>query len=264
MSRFKKGDIVYMGRGEHLQELIVDKVIDNPLLPIYQYTFKGKKFASGEQSIRATADGPDLKINQCFKKTHSEEAIATKLNSIFQGARKSVDMEDYGVGKLFSSSSLFFKPELDFCEWLKEYAGDRMIIDVGAGQGHLVRMLKMTGAKAMGLEPNYDPMLAREWRIGRGDDFDINEILPWTVEKAKGLIEKMGAEKAMLVFARPCHSDFVYNGIYNMPKGMEALYITKPENLIEYDDLGRFKKEAVLLNHKGRSEDNEVIYSIVR
>lgn len=45
-------------------------------------------------------------------------------------------------------------------------------------------------------------------------------------------------------------------------KGMEALYITLEGNLEKYNDLGHYKDSAVLLEHKGVSEDNEVVYSI--
>lgn len=65
-SRFTVGQTVYMGRGEHLKTLVVERVIENPLLPIRQYGFEGVGFFCGEQSIRKTIDGRDLKIGECF------------------------------------------------------------------------------------------------------------------------------------------------------------------------------------------------------
>lgn len=67
-SRFVKGQTVYMGRGDTLKELVVEDVIENPMLPIRQYSFEGKGFVCGEQSIRATKDGRDLKLGECFYK----------------------------------------------------------------------------------------------------------------------------------------------------------------------------------------------------
>jgi len=261
MSRFKKGDTVYMGRGENLKTLIVKAVHDNPMLPVYQYSFEGESFACGEQSIRADKYGEDLKIRDCYKNTREE--VDKQINTIINtNAMVFNSAIDDGI-KINDRAHIFFKPDMKMVKWLKEYANGRVIIDVGSGQGHLLRLLKVHGAQVLGLEPEFDYNAYMTKKITCGEGFNPNEILPWSVQEAKGLISGMG-NKAMLVFARPCHSDFVEAGIENMPIGMEALYITKPENIIKYKDLGRFDSIKKKLEHEGSGEENEVIYSIIK
>lgn len=273
MARFKVGQTVYSGRGDKEKAMVVARVIKNPLIPIHQYTFEAPHdgFACGEQSIRAKSDNPDLKLRDCFVDDGSE--VPTAFNTMASAFRKPIMMDrlesGIDVGSLFSDSDVFFRPDLKLVEWLKNYANGRMIIDVGCGQGHLVTMLKRVGARAMGFEPNFNKTEWLKWRMINTNpkaDLDVNEILSYRIQDTftKKLIESLGKDQAILVFARPCHSDFVEVGIRNMPEGMEALYITVPENLDLYNDLGRFKKDAVLLKHEGVSEDNEVIYSIKR
>lgn len=264
MSRFKKDQTVYSGRGDKLQTLVIARVHKNPMLPIHQYAFKPPNdgYLVGEQSIRGTIDGKDLTLGECMIENNE---IATRVNTIMSAKRNTVRFDEHGVEDIFNDCNLFFRPDIEFCEWLKEYAGERLIIDVGSGQGHLVRMLKMVGVKrVIGIEPNIDKEMWIKWRLSHDSYngiFDVNEILQGTVESHKKLIYGL-KEKVLLVFARPCHSDFVETGIYNMHDDAEALYITVPENLERYNDLGSYKKDAVLLDHKGSSEDSEVVYSI--
>lgn len=267
MSRFKKGQTVYMGRGDKMRELVVARVIDNPMLPIYQYSFEAPHdgFACGEQSIRATVDGRDLEISECYKEDEDdfENENATRINTIASAKRNPIMMDDIEA-RLFGKANIFFRPNLEFCEWLRDYANGRVIIDVGSGQGHLVRMLDMVGAKAMGIEPNFNHREWMKWRMQHdGGNINVNEILEGTVQQYKGIIKGLGT-KVLLVFARPCHSNFVEEGIYNLSEGAEALYITVPENLTRYNDLGAFKDRATLVNHRGTSEDEEVVYSVIR
>jgi hypothetical protein len=69
MSRFKVGQTVYMDRGDKMRTLVVARVIDNPNIPLFQYSFEEPNdgFACGEQSIRAEVDGVDLIIRDCYK-----------------------------------------------------------------------------------------------------------------------------------------------------------------------------------------------------
>jgi 16S rRNA A1518/A1519 N6-dimethyltransferase RsmA/KsgA/DIM1 with predicted DNA glycosylase/AP lyase activity len=89
--------------------------------------------------------------------------------------------------------------------WLKEHANGRLIIDVGCGQGHLVNMLKREGARAMGIEPNFDKTEWLKWRMLSGGDIDVNEILEGRVEDTfnKKLIESLGKDQVMLVSELP-------------------------------------------------------------
>ena len=268
-SRFKKGQTVFMDE----RELVIKKVHKNPLIPIYQYSFEAPNdgFACGEQSLRAKSTDRDLTLSECFVDDGSE--VPTVFNTIASARRHPIMMDrlegGMDVGELFADSDIFFRPDLKMVRWLKERANGRMIIDVGSGQGHLVTMLKREGARAMGFEPNINKEEWIKWRMldtHHTDSIDVNEIMTYRIQDtfAKKLIESLGKDQVMLVFARPCHSDFVEVSIRNMPEGMEAIYITVPENLDLYNDLGRFEDGAELLEHDGMSEDSEVVYSIIR
>lgn len=150
----------------------------------------------------------------------------------------------------------FFIPDGEFKEWIKEYAGDRIIIDVGAGTGEFALEMKEIGAKMMCIEPY--PL------------FDVNtydfikkgiQWWPNPVEESENLIKGLG-NKVIFLFARPCHSKFVETCLDFMANESEGLYITLPENVERYDDLGKWRNHKQLLNHKGTSKDNEVVYSI--
>lgn len=187
----------------------------------------------------------------------SLDEVTTRINTTAMATGNMIEESALEVGA-------FFKPDFTFVKWLAAYAGDRMIIDVGSGQGHLLRMLKRVGVKVMGLEPEFDYVGYMNFKIHRNrGDFNPNEVLPWTVQRASKLIQGMGGN-VLLVFARPCHSTFVEDAIDNLLPGQEALYITIPENLDRYNDLGEYKDKAMLLNHQGTSEDEEVVYSVIK
>lgn len=250
---------------------------------MYQYYLSKTKggefcFACGEFSIDYAVDNsknnheedvsnPDLSFLSPTQPDETSEHSATVMNTTAAIMRQTIDGSESGIPENIArmvGSSLFFKPDMKFVKWLIKYADGRQIIDVGAGQGHLVRMIKMFGGKAIGLEPNFDQRrYIEQGKIKWGNDFDINEMLPWTIERVKGFINGLGS-KALLIFARPCHSDFVVNGIRNMPNDMEALYITKPENVVKYNDLGEYFEKRKFIKHDGVSEDNEIVYSILK
>lgn len=85
-------------------------------------------------------------------------------------------------------------------------------------------------------------------------------VLPGTMEKYKSFLQM--DKEILLIFARPCHSDWVEETLDMKNDKVEALYITLLENLENYDDLGKWRDKAVLLKHKGSSADKEVVYSI--
>ncbi len=271
MSKFKKGDTVWMGRGDKAKKMIVDRVIDNHLIPIYQYTFEAPHngFACGEQSIRKTENGADLKLSDCYKKSKDKEATV-RINTIASAKRTLIEPDDFGVGNFFKNIKVDFKPSLDLAKWIVDYAQNRLIIHVGAGQGHLVRMLKMRQGKAIGIEPNLNKMAWIEQRINndRGSvNFDVNEMLEGEVEDYKSLISSLGKNnQAILVIARPKVKDFVKSTLSIMPSGMELLYATTDELPFVQNDpyLANGASKIELLNHNGVSEDNESIYSIIK
>lgn len=269
------------------QEVIVDGnkyfIINfRQIYGFYQYSLSKTKggdfvFACGEGTIERAVE-PELNNDTFGEKREFDieiympqtvqnyEENAAYMNTTAMIMRKSILGTEGGVATPelvdLVGSSVFFKPSRQMVKWLINYADGRQIIEVGAGQGHLLRMINQNGGNAIGLEPNFNQKRFIQSGYERyGSSFNQNEMLPYTVEKAKNLINGFG-NKALLVFARPCHSNFVETGIYNMPNEMEALYITKPENLKLYNDLGEFRDCATLLEHDGVSEDNEVVYSI--
>lgn len=292
MSRFRPGQKVWMDD----RELTVKKVHDNPMLPLYQYSFEEyDNLRVGEQSIRAKKDDPKLEIRECYKNDSDaigrvlhdgasmdeldnieereepdfdiygtmrrggfKDAAMTNLNTVSniygQPIESGLERMDGGFG------SLFFKPDIFFTDWLVKYAGDRIIMDVGAGQGHLVRMIKKSGGRAIGLEPNFNRAKYVEFCMATGK-LPNNDMIAKSVQEAKSMIQG-GRDKILLVFARPCHSDFVEVGLDIMDDATEALYITIPENLDKYRDLGKYHDIAEKIEFEGSSEDDEVVLSI--
>ena len=269
MSRFKVGETVYMGRGQYQKELIVAKVIDNPLLPIFQYSFEAPNdgFACGEQSLRKRPNDSDLKISQCYKENYSKENV-TRVNTIGSALRRVIDEESSGLFdsetptlKTFDDFRVDFRPDLRLVKWLVKYADNRLIVHVGSGQGHLVTMLRQAnnwlGRNAIGIEPNINKEEWLKWRISRdGANADINEILDGRVEDYEQMLKDMGKDRILLLIARPKVNDFVSSTFNLMPNGMELLYIDTDEPF--------FVNDFTVLTHEGISEDNELIYSIIK
>lgn len=268
MSRFIKGQTVYMDRGLKMKTLIVKNVIDNGVIPIFQYTFEAPHdgFACGEQSIRDTPDGADLKLSECFKENHIKENTA-RINTIASALRQVVDETEQGYPKIeiFNDFRVDFKPNLVLTKWLAKYANGKIFIHVGSGQGHLVNMLKMSQARAIGIEPNINKQEWIKWRLHRDtiDGIDINEILEGSIERYGKLLTDT-KNNAIVIIARPKNKDFVRTTLQLMPKGMELIYIVTDELPMVMNEpyFGGFDLDIKLLEHEGISEDNEFIYSI--
>lgn len=201
-------------------------------------------------------------ISECMDHNKSRESNKTFINTSFLNRSCNVDVNNKvlmdGIKAL---NSEFFIPDYDMVNWLKEYAGDRVIIEVGSGTGYLLKYLKGLGAKVMGIEPNYDLLLAT--KHPKYDFENEITILAKPVENCGTFLKDLGA-KALIVIARPCHTDFVENTINLVNDDTEVLYITKPSVLKEYDDLGKYSKLAKLIKHKGTSKDKEVVHSIIK
>lgn len=269
MSRFEKGDTVYTGRGDKMQMLVVERVIDNPMLPVFQYSFEAPHngWACGEQSLRETPDGVDLKMRDCYKE-HYENDNDTRINTIASALRQVVSEESNGLlaGEVIPKLSIMdsvrvdFMPSLQMTKWIAKYANGRLIIHVGSGQGHLVNMLKMynSGTRAIGIEPNINKQEWIKWRLHRDDmeSIDINEILDGRIEDYGKLLTDLGKDKAMLIVARPKTYKFLEPMWDLMPDGMELLYIVNEEQLIA--------QPCTLLEHEGVSEDDDRVYSYIK
>lgn len=149
----------------------------------------------------------------------------------------------------------FFIPDEKLIESIVDYASGRIIVDIGFGSGELLIELKNKGAKVFGIEAFIDDDVALK--------LSLNNIhyIPGQVQNYSGLIRKL-KEKGILLFARPCHSNFVEDCLDIKSSETEALYITIPENLNRYNDLGEYRKLAKQVYLEGNSIDNEIILSI--
>lgn len=159
---------------------------------------------------------------------------------------------------------IFFKPNTELVKWLIEYARDRIIIDAGCGEKFLLsqQLIKNGATRVVAIDPQIDFNAYMMWRQLNMDRRYISfHIMPKKIQDIPELIQNKYQE-ILLVFARPCHSNWVEESLNLKGENVEALYITVPQNIEEYDDLGVWKEKAVLLEHKGSSADKEVIYSI--
>lgn len=197
----------------------------------------------------------------------TQENINTTLNTNAAGMGPLPDDEWTRAVSPEGAGSLFFQPDNKMLKWLAEYANGRLIIDVGAGTLHLGTMLKATGYnKYFAIEPFIDGIRYRELCMLKGMTALHLDTSP--VEEST-MFKSMAGKPSeymtpLVIFARPCHSDFVENAIDLMYEGAEALYITVPENIDLYDDLGSYRNKATFVEHEGKSKDGEVIYSITK
>lgn len=157
---------------------------------------------------------------------------------------------------MFTTMNKFFEPDEEFLMWIKDYANNRLIVDCGAGKGHITRALHVMGCKVVGIDPyaDYTKFRDENFRLRLGHI----HMIPDQSEHSK--LAQM--PNSLLLFCRPCHSSFVEDTIQNMHPTSEALYITKPDNFDDYDDLGEFKELAVEIPHKGTSQEDEKVWSI--
>lgn len=136
------------------------------------------------------------------------------------------------------SNQIFCKVDNELCDKVKEIAGERIIIDCGAGRGMFASMYS-----------------------GKVLSIDIHQP-----DEPLSFIMENNAEHycfpkdSIPIFIRPCHSNFVHNTILkNRNKFDKAIYVSLPKNL-ENDLDDRFYK--VKLYSEWEGEEGERIYLI--
>ena len=155
---------------------------------------------------------------------------------------------------------VFFEPDVDFIDWLIKYANGRTIIDIGAGSLSLSISLYQRGhTNLVAIEPNIDLVTIMKAKKQTGPDF---KVLHFRSETLPQLFQNKGSYNPLMIFARPCHGEFVEDTLKLKGDTVEALYITIPENIKLYNDLGIFKNKAKIVNHEGSSSEDEVVLSI--
>jgi SAM-dependent methyltransferase len=169
-------------------------------------------------------------------------------------------------GRLTSSGKPvleFFQPDDVFINWIKEYAQNRLIVEIGCGSGLTLIRLSNAGARICGVDPYWDMseyVGINMSRIQRNQS--LIQVLPKRIEDVPELITNKGS-KILILFCRPCHSDFVVNVLNMKDPDTEVLYITLPENLECYNDLGAHESRAKLIKHEGFSVKKEIVLSII-
>jgi hypothetical protein len=253
VSEFKVGDTVINKYGG---ELIVSKVTFQMLTRVWMYQFEGKGFACSALGMRKVGDDHVYKIGEIVQLNRSADTI---LDEILQSQGKLNGTRDF-MGKDYALE--FFQPDNTYVEWIRDYAAGRVIIDVGTGGGRLTHYLQSVGAKVVGIEPffNMDKLSEyNRWAIMNGHS--MVQILGKKIEDCGSLI-KGQKNKILLLFARPCHSDFLVNTLNMKDSETEVIYITTPQVVEKYKDLGDYDEQKVLIPHKGFSVEGEVVYSI--
>lgn len=157
-------------------------------------------------------------------------------------------MERFNV----SSSLRYFQPDAQFVQWLVDYANGRLIIECGCGSGDLLIELKEKGANVLGIDPYVDavPFIQKCFDRGVG----MINVIPEFAEDSTML----QLDNVLVLFCRPCHSDWVENTLDTMNPNNEALYIGLAKNVEK--DIPNFQYQV--LEHKGASKENEIVLSI--
>jgi hypothetical protein len=144
---------------------------------------------------------------------------------------------------------IFFKPTKKFMVWLKKYAYNRLIIDVGCGEGYFLHCLNKAKMKAIGIEP-YNTFIPDP---SRTHPTPIN-ILPVLAQGSPLITLK---HNNLIIIARPCHNNFCYETILAKHPSSEVLYIGKKENIdLDLGDLSYTK----VFEHAG--DEDEVVLSV--
>ncbi len=142
----------------------------------------------------------------------------------------------------------FFEPSEEFLDWLASYAGDRIVYDVGCGEGHIVSALHQRKVKALGIE-----MIPFERKL-------LPQLYNKVLIAEAQHCELLRKHEGLVFFARPCHSGFVEETIKVLHPQSEILYISKPENLSV--DLPNYK--YLKLNIETGGEEGEAVYRVNR
>ncbi len=142
---------------------------------------------------------------------------------------------------------MFFVPTVEFVESLKQYAGRRVVLEVGTGDGHLLKAMLDAGMEAYGCDAFKLPDQLTDAQFGR-----------WFPSKAEdwALLKDMAA---LVVVARPCHGGFVRSVIEAMSPESELLYIGLERNV--QADLGEYEELASTVGLPLEGTDAEVALS---
>jgi hypothetical protein len=220
--RFKNGEEVYLDMAGHVSgPYTIEKSEGNKRVNIFMYHFVGSDMVVGEQHLKSHPDDPKLSLDECI---HDESGIVEEVlehSTMLNGTRA-----------IHGGLSLeFFQPDNNFIQWIKNYAGDRLIIEVGCGGARTLLRLMEAGARICGVDPYWDMERAADMNMNRiMAGKEMIHVLPQKIESLPEMFTGKGC-KVLLLFCRPCHSNFVYNTLEMKDSETEVLYITIPKNL---------------------------------
>ena len=156
-------------------------------------------------------------------------------------------------------TSIFFKPDNEMTKFIIELSENKTIIDMGCGSGNFMKQLYANGYhKYLGFEPFpdmddnpvYDPAVTPK-------------ILPWasTDDTTKKLLSKIN-DSTIVFLCRPCHHPELIKGTFDLCQELQIplYYIGLRKNILE--DLTIEGIPYVQIQHKGSSEDDEIILKL--
>lgn len=117
---------------------------------------------------------------------------------------------------------IFFKPSPVFVRWLMARAGDRTIIDVGCGDGYLLKQLQRSHCRRFLGVDRWATRAQVTRMLIRGIHVVAMDAQRFSLVKRPDVL---------LVIARPCHDGFVGEVLDVSHPAAEVLYISKPENV---------------------------------
>jgi len=263
-TKYSKGEKVWVQYGnEEPEQRTISEIYTNRI-GIRMFCFEETgEIAIGECYVKKTINGKTKSISQLLDEVGVEEDVQIHFNTTTMGRNMFSKYSPITsqMAEVYTGSS-FFVPDYEMLMWLKDFIGDKVFVDIGCGNGNVISQLNVYGTKVIGIEPlfNYSLYLKQCSLTGKNP----LHIFPKQIEEMASFISGLQADKTIYAFCRPCHSEFVEAGIDIIPSGSEILYITVPENMTKYNDLGKYKYLAKQVVHEGSSEEKEVVFLIIK
>lgn len=164
-------------------------------------------------------------------------------------------------------SSTFFVPDSAFLDWVLKLIDNRMVFDIGCGNGHFLKELKRKDYhKIVGIDAfsDYHGFRTSVWdEFGAGNPI---QFIPDGIESAmaQNLIKGASRNVPVVCFLiRPCHNSILISEAYNLCKENNIdLYYIGLETNIDID-LTAYDIPFERIQHEGSSEDNEIVLKLV-
>lgn len=163
-------------------------------------------------------------------------------------------------------SSTFFKPDSEFLDWIIQLIDNRMVFDIGCGNGHFLKELKRKDYhRIVGIDAHSDYYAFRNEvmeEFGAGNPI---QFIPDGIESsmAQNLIKGASKNVPVVCFLnRPCHGFVLVSQAYQLCKenNIELIYIGLESNIdIDLDSMGI---PYEILKHKGSSSDDEIVLKL--